>query len=86
MCVCVCVCVCVCPSVTKLVATYLICESTVWCYKVPYGIPNTLFVWISLKTLCLPVLASFADSKLPASGSITLRVNICRMCVARYIR
>ena len=35
-----------------------------WCYEVPHGIPSALFVWISSKTLCSQVLASFADSKL----------------------
>ena len=53
-------CVCRCLSVTKLAAAYIVCESKMWCYKVPYGVP---IVWISLKTLCLPVLALFADSK-----------------------
>ena len=33
-------CVCVCLSVTKLTATYLVCESKVQCYKVPYGVPK----------------------------------------------
>ena len=33
-------CVCVCLSVTKLAATYLVCESKVRRYKDPYGIPN----------------------------------------------
>ena len=46
-------------------------------------------MWISPKTLCLPVLASFADSKLldfaRASDSMTLRINRT-LCVARYIR
>ena len=32
----------VCVSVTKLAATYLVCKSKVQCYKIPYGIPNTL--------------------------------------------
>ena len=63
-------------SVTKLAATYLVCESKVQLCKLPYGIPNA---WISLKMLCSPVLASFADSKLldfsPASGGMTLRIN-----------
>ena len=40
-------------------------------------------MWISPKTLCLPVLASFADYKLldfdPASDSMTLHVCINRM-------
>ena len=44
--------------------------------KVPYGVPNA---WISPKTLCSPVLASFADSKLldfsRASDSMTFRIN-----------
>ena len=35
------VCVCVCLSVTTLTATYLVCESKLQCYKVPYGVPNT---------------------------------------------
>ena len=54
------------------------------CYKVPYGVPNACIVWISLKTLCSPVLASFADSKLldfaRASNSMTYRT----LCAARY--
>ena len=29
-----------CLSVTTLTATYLICESKLRCYKVPYGVPN----------------------------------------------
>ena len=33
LCVCVCVCVCV-------AAIYLVCESKVRCYKVPYGVSN----------------------------------------------
>ena len=43
-------------SVTTLAATYLVCESNLQCCKVPYGVPNAWFVWISPKTLCLPVL------------------------------
>ena len=58
------VCLSVCLSVTTLAATYLVFESNLQCCKVPYGVPNPWFVWISPKTLCLPVLASFADSKL----------------------
>jgi hypothetical protein len=56
----------VCGSVTTLTATYLVYESKVWCYnyKVPYGVPNACIVWISLKTLLSPALASFADAKL----------------------
>ena len=53
-------CVCVCPYVTKLAATYLICESKVQCYKVPYGVPNVDFADNALFTS----LASLADSKL----------------------
>ena len=66
---------CVCVSVTNLAAAYLICESKVQLCKLPYSVPNACIVWISLKTLCSPVLASFADSKLhdfsPASGGMT---------------
>jgi hypothetical protein len=50
-------------SVTSLAATdmYLVCESKVRCYNIPYSVPNACIVWISLK---MPVLASFADAKL----------------------
>ena len=55
----------------------LVCESKVQCYKVLYGVPKAWYVWISPKTLCLPLLASFADSKLldfcPASSSLVPR-------------
>ena len=34
------VCLSVCLSVTTLAATYLVCESNLQCYKVPYGVPN----------------------------------------------
>ena len=54
----------VCLSVTKLAAIYLVYKSKLQCYMIPYGIPNACIVWIPLKTLCSPVLASFADSKL----------------------
>ena len=59
-----CVCVSVCLSVTKLAATYLVCKSKLRCYTIPHGVPNACIVWIPLKTLCSPVLASFADGKL----------------------
>ena len=82
-------CVCVCLSVTKRAATYLVCESKVRRYKDPYCVPNAWFVWISPKTLCSPVLASYADSKLlnfsRASDSLTLRINET-LCVVHYIR
>ena len=47
-------------SVTTLAATctYLVYESNLRCYRVPYGIPNA-------KTLYSPILASFADSNFP---------------------
>ena len=52
----------VCPM---LAATFLIYELNFWCYKVPYGVPNVWFVWISPKTLFFFFfLASFTDSKL----------------------
>ena len=56
----------VCLFVTTLAATYLICESKLWCYKVAFGIPKAYIVWISLKMLCSPVSTSFADAKLLA--------------------
>ena len=84
-----CVCMCVCLSVAELTATYLVCESKMRCYKVPYGIPTTCFVWISPKMLCSPVLASFADSKLldfsRASDRMTWHINRI-FYVARYTR
>ena len=43
-------------------------------------------MWISPKTLCSPVLASFADSKLlDFAQAMTLCINRI-LCVARYIR
>ena len=87
--VCVSVYLCICVSVTKLAATYLVCGSKVQLCKVPYDVPNTCIAWISLKTLCPPVLASFADAKLldffPASASMTLCINRT-LCVACYIQ
>ena len=55
------VCLSVCLSVTTLAATYLVCESNLRCCKVPYGVPNSWFVWISPKSkaLCSPVWRHF---------------------------
>ena len=75
------VCVCVCLSVIKLAATYLVFKSKMRCHKVPYGDPNACIVWISPTPLSLPVLASFADSKLL---DLTLRINRT-LSVVRYI-
>jgi hypothetical protein len=50
--------------VTTVTATYLVFEYEVWYYKLPYGIPNASIVWISLKMLCSPAVASLADTKL----------------------
>ena len=73
-------CVCVCLSVTSLTATYRICESQVRCYKVPYGIPNAWFVWISPKTLCSSVLAIICSwpllSTLPGKSSVDRLSNM----------
>jgi hypothetical protein len=45
-------------SFTSVTATHgLVCESKC-------GVPKACIVWISLKTLCLQVLASFADATL----------------------
>ena len=75
----------VCLSVTKLAATYLVCESKVQHYKVPYGIPNACIVWILLKTLFSSVLGSFANAKLldfsPSDSSITLHIGTLCTCV-----
>ena len=66
---------CVCLSVNSLTATYLVCELQGRCYMILHGVSNACIVWISLKTLCSPVLAAFADSKLldfaRASDSMT---------------
>ena len=44
----------------------------------PYGVPNACIMWISPKMLCLPILASFADSKLLDFSQLVI--------IARYIR
>ena len=54
-----CVCVCVCLSVTTKSAAYLVFTSQTKFYRVLYGVFNVFTVWLSLKTLCLRVLASF---------------------------
>ena len=61
-----CVCLSVCLSVNSVTATYFVCESQAWCYMIPYGVSKPCIVWISLKTLCFPVLAIFTqDCYLP---------------------
>ena len=66
VCVCVCVCVClsVCLSVTKLAATYLVCESKVRRHKDPYGVR-------SKRMICV----DFAENALFASFGV-----ICHVC------
>ena len=59
-----CVCVSVCLSVNSLTASYFVCKSQAECYMILYSVSNACIVWISLKTLCSPVLAAFADSKI----------------------
>ena len=70
-----CVCLSVRLSVNSVTASYFVCESQARCYMILYGVSNACIVWISLKTLCSPVLAAFADSKLldfaRASDSMT---------------
>ena len=73
-------CVCVCLSVNSLTAIYLVFKSKMQCHKVPYGDPNACIVWISPTPLSLPVLASFADSKLL---DLTLHINRT-LSVTRY--
>ena len=52
-----------CLSVIALAATYHLYEPQVKCYKtVSYSVFNVCIVWISLKTLCSPVLASFTSA------------------------
>ena len=60
-----------CLSVTVLAATYLVYKSQVRHYKVPYGVSNVCIVWISLKTLCSPNLASFASNRVRLPRSLT---------------
>ena len=50
-------------SAPLLAAIYLVYEYWVQWYKVPYGVLNACIVWISLKTLCSPVMASFAHHR-----------------------
>ena len=64
-------------SVNSLAAIYRVCKSKLWCYTIPYGVPNAWNVWILLKTLCLPVLASFADGKLLTFPKAALNIPIC---------
>ena len=53
-------------SINLLTATYLVCESQAWCYKILYGVLSACIVWILLKMLCSPVLSTFArDCYLP---------------------
>ena len=81
-----CVCQFVCLSVNLLAATYLVCKFKLWCYTIPYGIPNACIVWIPLKTLYSPVLASFTDGKLldffPSStqGSVYTKGHVPHCC------
>ena len=49
---------CACVPVTTLAATYLVCESKVGCYKVPYGVSNTRIVWISPRLHTVKVLTT----------------------------
>ncbi len=67
-------------SVTTLTATYLVYESKVQCYKVPYGVPNVYIVWIWLKTLRSPALASFADAKLLDFSPSNIAYNVLHIC------
>jgi hypothetical protein len=50
----------------------------VQCYNimVPYCVPNECIVWISLKTLRSPALASFADAKLLDFSPSDLAYNV----------
>ena len=75
---------CVCLSVTKLTATYLVCESKVLDYKVPYDVPKAWFMWISPKTLCLPPsllspLVSFWRSWDGSARGFFLTLRVCRL-------
>ena len=51
----------VCVSVTTKSAAYLIYMSKTRYHRVLYGIFKVFVMWLSLKTLCLKVQASFAD-------------------------
>ena len=61
LCVCVCVCMCMCVylSVTTLTAAYIILKSKVRYHRGLHGVLNICNVWLSLKTLCSKVMASF---------------------------
>jgi hypothetical protein len=64
---------------------YLICESKVQCCKVPYGVSNAFIVWIFLKALYSPVLASFAYSKLLDFSPSDTQFSI-HVCTASFTR
>ena len=76
--------VCVCVSVIKIAAKYVphFQARNAMSYKVPYGDPNAYIVWISPTLLSLPVLTSFADSKLL---DLILYINRT-LSVTRYIQ
>ena len=58
------VCLSLCLSINSVTATYLVCTSQP--YMIPYGVSKPCIVWILLKTLCTPVLVTFAqDCYLP---------------------
>ena len=68
LCVCVCVCLSVCLSIAAKSAAYLVFTLQTKFYRVLYGVFNVFTVWLSLKTLCSRVLASFAGHRcLPRS-------------------
>ena len=64
-------CVSVCLLPIKLTATYLICESKLWCHKVYYGISNVCIVQNPLKTFLSSVSVSFFNGKLLHFFTIT---------------
>ena len=63
LCVCLSVRLSVCLSVNSVTAPYFVCESQARCYMIPYGVSKPCIVWISLKTLCPPVLATFTQDR-----------------------
>ena len=61
VCVCACVCMYICLSVIVLAATYLVYMLKMGVPLISYSVLKIRIVWILLKSLCLKVLATFAD-------------------------
>ena len=74
------VCMSVCVSATKLAATYLVFESKVQCYKVPYGVKTHVLFGFHRKHFVRQFWGHFADCKLLSGISgISFEYDHCVM-------